>query len=98
MTVLIAQGAIPGGYSPYLLIWFLLLIFGILFIALALRGDQKSQEDDSIPNLEDLRNLPLRAVREAIRPPRPAKPTKDPEDRPRPRAVHLTGGPRGLVR
>ena len=98
MSALIAHGAMAGGAGPYLLIWFVLFLVGFLFIAVALKGDKKSQEDDSIPNLEDVRSLPLRAVREAIRPPRPPKRTPDATEGARPRVVHRTGGPRGLVR
>lgn len=99
ISALIAQGAVTGGDSPYVLIWFFLFIFGILFIALALRGDQKTEQtDDSVRALDDQRALPLKCVRDALRPPRPPKRSQDSPDGTRPRTLQRTGGPRGLVR
>lgn len=97
MSALVGHGGFIGGDSPWVLIWFGLLVLGIVFIAMALRDDHKGQKDDSIRNLQDLRDLPLRHVHEAIRP-KPASRTPDPADGPRPRAVRGPRGPRGLVR
>lgn len=97
MSALVGHGSFVGGDSFWMLIWFGLLVLGILFIAVALRDDRKGEKDDSIRNLQDLRDLPLRNVREAIRP-KPAPRIPDPADGPRPRAVRGPRGPRGLVR
>ncbi|MGH2579797.1 MAG: hypothetical protein ACRDGP_02980 [Actinomycetota bacterium] len=97
MSAVVAHGGFVGGDSPWMLIWFGLFVLGIVFIAIALRDDRKGQKDDSIRDLQDLRDLPLRNVREAIRP-KPAPRTPDPTDGPRPRAARGPRGPRGLVR
>lgn len=98
MSAVVAHGGFVGGDSPWMLIWLGLFVLGILFIAMALRDDRKGQKDDSIPDLQDLRDLPWRNdVRNAIRP-KPAARSPASTDGPRPRAVRGPRGPRGLVR
>jgi len=97
VSALVAHGGFVGGDSPWMLIWFGLFVLGIVFIAMALRDDHKGEKDDSIRNLQDLRDLPLRNVRDAIRP-KPAGRSPASMDGPRPRAIRGPRGPRGLVR
>jgi hypothetical protein len=99
MNALVAHGSVVGGDAPVMLIWFVLFFFGVLFIALALRDDRRNQSgsNDTIRNLQDLRDHPLRNVHEAIRPKR-TRPAST-EERPKPRSPHhRTTGPRGIVR
>jgi len=82
-----------------MILWFVLSLVGMLFIALALRDDRRKEEneDGSVPNLQDLRDLPLRNVREAIKP-KPARRRKTPSAGDlKSRGVSGARGPRGLV-
>jgi hypothetical protein len=71
-----------------MIIWFGLLMLGALFIGLALRDEGRidKKEDESIRQIRDVSNLPLNHVREALRPPPPARPA--PTDRPRTSSPH----------
>jgi hypothetical protein len=85
------------------LIWFGLFFLGLLFIANALRSDGRDRpKDDSITDLDKVRNLPLRHVKEAIyrRPPGSSTPTEDAESKgPKSRSVAgRSRGPIGLVK
>jgi hypothetical protein len=93
-----------GGETPLVLIWFGLFFLGLLFIARALRDDGRGREkDDSITDLDKVRNLPLRHVKEAIRqgPPTAHADAEGsaPAKASRSRSIHgRTRGPIGLVK
>lgn len=102
---MVAFGGFPAGDTPWVFLWFGMLMAGVMFIAMALKDENRHKEqDDSVRDLQELRDLPLRAVREALRPPRPPKQSPDPSrprsaPAPRPRTYGArTGGPRGLVK
>jgi hypothetical protein len=99
----IIAGGYSGGNTPLVLIWFGLFFLGLLFIANALRSDAKDRtKDDSITDLDKVRNLPLRHVKEAIyrRPPGASTDAEDPGSK-GPKSRSISGrsrGPLGLVK
>ena len=94
MSAIIAHGSVVGGDSPWMLIWFGMFLFGILFIALALRDDShREKEDDSVTDLQDRRDLPLRHLIKSTRP----EPSPASEKSLSRRGSHGPNGPRGLV-
>jgi hypothetical protein len=59
-----------------MIVWMGLMILGLIFIGLALRDEGRDEKpgDGSVRRIPDPRELPLKHVRDAIRPPRPARP------------------------
>ena len=102
------NGIIAGGYvagdTPLVLIWFGLFFLGLLFIANALRSDARNRpKDESVTDLDKVRNLPLRHVKEAInrRPPGSSIRAEGSESVKGPKPRSITGrsrGPMGLVK
>ena len=86
-----------------MIIWFGLMMLGMIFIGLALRDERRVEHqsgDPSVRRIPDPRELPLKQVRDALRPPRPVRPVaSDTESRPGSapahRRRHTPRGPHG---